>query len=117
MAAPNIVNVSQIVGKTAVANVVNSATTLVTNSSDSNKVFKINSIIASNIDTANTANISIDIFRSEYPYHIVRYVSIPSGSSLEVISKSIYLEEGDSIRTQGSTNNHLQIVCSYEEIL
>ena len=42
MAAPNIVNVATINGKTAVANVSTVAADIVTNSAASGKVFKIN---------------------------------------------------------------------------
>ena len=58
MAAPNIVNVATITGKTAVANVTTIASDIVTNSAASGKVFKINSLIISNIDGANTADIT-----------------------------------------------------------
>ena len=43
MAAPNIVNVVTITGKTAVQNVTTVATDIVTNSAASGKVYKINS--------------------------------------------------------------------------
>jgi hypothetical protein len=116
MANPNIVNVTTIVGKTAVANVTTVATSIVTNSASSNKVFKINSIIVSNIDGSNNADVSIDILRSGVPYHIVRTVVVASDSSLDVLSKSIYLEENDSLRVTATANDDLQVVCSYEEI-
>jgi hypothetical protein len=35
---------------------------------------------------------------------------------LDVISKSIYLEEGDDLRLTASANSDLEAVCSYEEI-
>jgi hypothetical protein len=53
MAAPNIVNVATITGKTAVQAVGTSATAIVTNSAASGKVFKVNALYVSNIDGAN----------------------------------------------------------------
>jgi len=51
MAAPNIVNVTAITGKTSVTDLTStSATTVVSNAASSNKVFKINSLIVSNVD-------------------------------------------------------------------
>ena len=62
MANPNIVNVTDIRGKTAVTNITTSATTLVENSAASNKVFKINGLIISNIHGSDIAGISVDFF-------------------------------------------------------
>ena len=116
MANPNIVAVATINGKTAVANVTNVATALVTNSAASNKVFKVNALIVSNIDGTNNADVSVDLYRSNYPYYIIRTCPVPADASIDLISKSIYLQEGDSIRVAASANNDLQVVCSYEEI-
>ena len=116
MANPNIVAVATINGKTAVANVSTTATAIVTNSAASNKVFKVNALIVSNIDGTNNADVSVDLFRSSYPYYIIRTCSVPADASIDLISKSIYLEEGDSLRVAASANNDLQVVCSYEEI-
>jgi len=43
-------------------------------------------------------------------------MSVPAGSTVDVLSKSIYLEEGDTLRLTGSTTLKLEGVCSYEEI-
>ena len=116
MAAPNIVNVTSITGKSNVANVTNVATAIVTNPAASNKVFKINALYISNIDGANTAEVNIDLFRNSTAYHIGKTISVPSDATLDVISKSIYLEEGDSLRVTANANNDLEAVCSFEEI-
>jgi hypothetical protein len=116
MAAPNIVNVATITGKTAVQAVTTSATAIVTNSSGSNKVFKINALYVSNVDGTAAADINVDLFRSSTAYHIAKTVSVPADATLDVISKSIYLEEGDSLRLTASANSDLEAVCSYEEI-
>lgn len=118
MAAPNIVNVSNIVGKTAVMAVTTVATALVTNSAASNKVFKINSLVVANIDGTNSADVTVDLFRSSVAYRLASTITVPADASLVVISKdtAIYLEEGDSIRCTASANSDLEAVCSYEEI-
>jgi uncharacterized protein YajQ (UPF0234 family) len=118
MAAPNIVSVATITGKTAVANVSTVATDIVTNSAASNKVFKINSLIVSNIDGSVAADISASVYRSTVEYKVAHTISVPADTTLVVISKdtAIYLEEGDSIRVTASANGDLQAVCSYEEI-
>jgi hypothetical protein len=118
MSNPNIVNVSDIRGKTAVQSVGTSASSIVENTGSSNKVFKINTIIVSNVDGVNSADITVDIFRSSTSYKIANTISVPADSTLVVISKdtAIYLEEGDSIRCSASAAGDLQAICSYEEI-
>lgn len=118
MAAPNIVNVGTIIGKTAVANVSTVAADIVSNSAASNKVFKINSLLISNIDGTTAAEITASLFRNSFEFKLVNTVSVPADASLVVVSKDtqIYLEEGDSIRLTASANGDLQAVCSYEEI-
>ena len=116
MAAPNIVNVVTITGKTAVLAVTTSATAIVTNSAASGKVFKVNALYVSNVDGTNNADLNVDIYRSSTAYHIAKTVVVPADATLDVISKSIYLEEGDSLRLTASANSDLEAVCSYEEI-
>lgn len=118
MAAPNVVNVASILGKTAFLNVTTVATNVVVNSASSNKVFKINSLVVPNIDGANNANITISVNRSGTDYKVAHNIAVPSAATLVLVSKdtSIYLEEGDYIRATAGANNHLHAVCSYEEI-
>lgn len=116
MAAPNIVNVTTITGKTAVQAVGTSATAIVTNSSSSGKVFKINALYVSNVDGTANAEVNVDLFRSSTAYHIAKTVVVPADASLDVLSKPIYLEEGDSLRLTANATSDIEAVCSYEEI-
>lgn len=119
MANPNIVAVTEIYGKTALLAVTNSATAIITNSSASNKILKINSLLVSNIDSTTTVTLTVDIFRGGSATRIIQGVSISPGTSFTAIDKSvvIYLEEGDSLRLAAGTNNTLEAICSYEEII
>ena len=116
MAAPNIVNVSTITGKTAVQAVSTSATAIVTNSAASGKVFKVNALYVSNVDGTNNAEINVDLYRSSTAYHIAKTMVVPADATLDVISKAIYLEEGDTLRLTANAASDLEAVCSYEEI-
>ena len=116
MANPNIVEVVNILGKTAVANVTTILTSVVTNSAASNKIFKVNSLYVSNIEGANTANVNVSVTRSNVNYFIARLVDVPAESTLDIVSKPIYLEESDSLSISASANSFLQAVVSYEEI-
>lgn len=84
--------------------------------SNSNKVLKVNALYVANVDGVNSADISVALFRSGVAYKIAHTVSVPADSTLDVISKSIYLEEGDDLRLTASANSDLEAVCSYEEI-
>lgn len=118
MAAPNIVNVTTITGKTAVQAVSTSATAIVTNSAASGKVYKINALVISNVDGTAAADITVDLFRSSTAYHIVKTVTVDADSTFVAIDKdtAIYLEEGDAIRLTASATGDLEAICSYEEI-
>jgi hypothetical protein len=116
MTAPNIVNVTTITGKTAVQAVGTSATAIVTNSAASGKVLKVNALYISNVDGTNNAEITVDLYRSSTAYHVAKTVVVPADATLDVLAKSIYLEEGDSLRLTANAASDLEAVCSYEEI-
>lgn len=119
MAAPNIVNVASIYGKTAGLAVGTSPSAIVTNSAGSNKVLKINSLIISNIDGVNSATVNIDVYKNQTTAFRVAYtIAVPPDATLVILSKdtSIYLEENDSLRITSSDASRLEAVCSYEEI-
>jgi hypothetical protein len=116
MANPNIVDVTSIFGKTAVQLVTTTATAIVSNTAGSNKVLKINALYISNVDGANSDDITVDIFRANVAYRIAGAIVVPLASTLDIINKSIYLEEGDSLRLTADNDSLLEAVCSYEEI-
>jgi hypothetical protein len=123
MANPNIVNVTDIRGRTVVTDLTTTNSTLVVeNVAASGKVFKINSLIVSNVDGTDAADITINLFSEDNiggtGTQIVSTVTVPADASLVVISKdtSIYLEEDRSIGATANSANDLKVVCSYEEI-
>jgi len=119
MAAPNLVNVSSIYGKTmgaALGTDVN--TSLLTCAAD--KVLKINSIIVANVDGTNSADVTVYFYDSTATarYQIASTVAVPADSTLVVIGKDspIYLEESDEIEAGASATGDLQMIISYEEL-
>jgi hypothetical protein len=118
MAAPNIVNVTTITGKTAVQAVSTSATNIVENAGSSNTVVKINNLIVSNVNGTSAADITASVYRSTTEFKVAHTISVPADATLIVLDKatSIYLEEGDSLRLTASANSFLHAVCSYEII-
>jgi len=118
MAAPNIINVTSIIGNTATLNVSTGASNIIANPADSNSVYKINSLIIANYDAANTADISASLLRGGITNHIASTISVSYDATLVLISKdtSFYLAEGDAIRLTASANNRLWATCSHEII-
>jgi hypothetical protein len=123
VANPNIVNVTSIYGKSAVVDLTStSATSVVSNAASSGKVFKINSLIVSNVDGTNAADITINYYSAAAlggtATQIVSTVSVPADSSLVVIDKntSFYLEEDRSIGATAGSANDLKVLISYEDI-
>ena len=116
MANPNIVDVTEIYGVTAVQSITTTATAIVTNTASSGKVIKINALYISNIDGTSNEEVTVDLFRDSIAYHIAKTVVVPANATLDVVSKAVYLQEGDQLRLTASSDLKLQAVCSYEEI-
>jgi hypothetical protein len=119
MAAPNIVNVTSIYGKTMGADLGLTTTTDIL-TCGANKVLKINSIIVSNIDGSNNADVTIYFYDSSAAarYALASTVTVPADGTLVVVGKDnpIYLEESDQIEAGASATGDLNIIISYEEI-
>jgi len=123
MTAPNIVNVSNITGVTTFLAGISttSVSVIISNDSSSNKVYKINTIVASNINSI-PASLTVKIFGGASgagtSVAIASTIAIPAGSSLAIIGKDtpIYLEENRSIGVIAITPNSIDIVGSYEII-
>jgi hypothetical protein len=117
MAAPNIVNLTTITGKTAVSALSTATSNVITNSSGSNTVDKLNNVIVSNY-TSTTVTANVMINRGSAVYYLGGNVVIPANSSLVLLAKdtSVYLEEGDVLQANVSTNTSSTIIASYEII-
>ena len=117
MAAPNIVNVSTITGKSVTGALGTSTATFLQNSASSNKVFKINTILVSNVDGTNSATASISLYDGTDRY-IAKGITVPAGATVVLIDKnsSLYLEENKIIRGDASAAGDLEFIISYEEI-
>jgi hypothetical protein len=126
MAAPNIVAVSTIRGKSNVANITTTSSSVIVNPVNSGQVFKINTIMISNVDGSAAGNVSVELFKfgsqnvstgtGNATYAIANVVTVPAKSSLDVLSKSLYLEEGDHLKVKADANNRLHLITSFEEI-
>jgi len=119
MAAPNLVNVTSILGKSMGADLGTGSNTDILTCA-SNKVLKINSIIVANVDGANASTITCSFYDNSTTarYKLAHTVDVPAKSTLVVIGKDspIYLEESDQIEANAGHASRLTIVISYEEL-
>jgi len=118
MAAPNIVNVTSILGKSVQATLNTTLTTEIL-ACAANKVLKINSIMIANIDGSSAADVSVFITKSGgSPIAIASTISVPADASLSLIDKNsgFYLEESDNIEAGASANSDSVITINYEEL-
>lgn len=118
MATPNIVSPISITPKAPV--IVGVSTTLssaLSNGSSTNKVIRVDSILCSNIDGVNSANISVTVYNGSTHGYICKTVSVPANSTQLVILKDsgFWLEEGWSIYAQASATNSLQLLINTTE--
>jgi len=123
MAAPNIVAVATITAKTTYLTPANTTSNvLLANAASSGKVFKVNMVIAANVDgtTAYDTTVAVNTAAagSGTSYPLASTVSVPPDASLIVSDKStsFYLEEDKSVVVTSSTASKIAYTISYEEL-
>ena len=118
MANPNIVNVSAIYGGRFTGSPsFGTTTTMVSNSSSSGMIYKINTVTVAN-RSATDSGVSVWIYNGA-DYYIAYELAVPPNASLVILDKnsSLYLIEGDSLRATLTTNgNAVDIIVSYDTI-
>jgi hypothetical protein len=123
MANPNIVNVASIYGTTTYLTPANTAAqVLLSNAASSGLLYKINQIVAANVNGASAVNATVSINNAASgggtAFPIVSTVSVPASASLIVVDKTtaIYLVENSSIAVTSGTANGISYTLSYESI-
>lgn len=105
------------------------AVVLVTNAASSGQVFKINQIVAANVNGSAAVNATVSIYtngavaQGSAPsggtaYPIISTVSVPANASLIVADKTtaLYLMEGSCISITSGTASGITYSVSYEVI-
>lgn len=121
MANPNIVGVTSIYGKSVSVGITTTALIgILTNTNNSNKVFKINTVRATNVDGVAAVDISVGFSTvgAATTQFLARTITVPADAALVVVDKtsSFYLEENQQIVTQASASGDADMFISYEEI-
>jgi hypothetical protein len=106
-----------------------SAVVLLANAASSGQVFKINQIVAANVNGSSAVNATVSVYtngavaQGSAPsggtaYPIASTVSVPANASLIVADKTtaIYLMEGTSITVTSGTASGITYTISYEVI-
>jgi hypothetical protein len=123
MANPNIVNVTTLTGNTTYLTPANTtANVLLSNAASSGLVFKINQIVAANVNGASAVNTTVSIDNAaagagtDFP--IVSTLAVPASASVIVVDKTtaIYLMENSSIVVTSGTASGITYTISYESI-
>jgi hypothetical protein len=105
------------------------ALVLVPNAASSGQVFKINQIVAANVNGSSAVDCTVSVYsngavaQGSAPsggtaYPIVSTVSVPADASLIVVDKTtgLYLMEGSSITVTSGTASGITYTISYEVI-
>lgn len=130
MAAPNILALNTATGKTTYLTPSGtSAVVLLQNAASSNKVLKINQIVAANVNGTNAVDCTVSIYtnggvaQGSAPsggtaFPIASTISVPADASLIVVDKTtqIYLEENSSIIVTSGTGSGITYSISYEDL-
>ena len=130
MANPNIAALTTLTGNTTY--LTPSATTavvLLANTASSGQVFRINQIVAANVNGVNAVDTTVSVYtnggvaQGSAPsggtaFPIASTVSVPADASLIVVDKTtaIYLQEGTSITVTSGTASGITYSISYEII-
>lgn len=115
MTAPNIKSPTTINGKSAVQLVGTSPIAIISNAAGSGKVLRVNTLYVGNTDTTNAVDLTADVYRGGVAYRAIPTISVSAKMMLDVFSKPIYLEEGDSLRLTASVVAKLEAVASFED--
>jgi hypothetical protein len=130
MANPNLLAATTASGTTTyLTPSVTTAVVLVPNAASSGQVFKINQIVAANVNGTSAVDVTVAIYTngavaqgsapsSGTAYPIASTVSVPADASLIVVDKTsaIYLMEGSSITVTSGTASGITYTISYEVI-
>ena len=123
MTAPNIVNITSMLGETDTTSLTTtSATSILENAVGSNKVLRVTLVRVVNVDGTNSADATISYYTQDNlggtAMELVQAKSVAANTFLDVVTKDtpIYLEEDKSLGATASAANDLKIIVTYEEI-
>lgn len=117
MAAPNLRAPATVTGKTAVAALTSSLSTVLGNGVASAQLLKVNTIRAANV-VASSTTVDIAHVRGATTTYLLKGGTVDAGKTLITTNKDeyLYLEEGDQLQARASSNASIDLTVNYEEI-
>lgn len=115
MAAPNLITLSSVTGKTNADWCPATLSAILANGLNTSEVLRINGLFVTNVGNAD-AGVSVNIQRSGLSFYMAYNNIVAVGTTTIIMGKDngIYLEEGDTLRISASSANTLQYVITYE---
>ena len=123
MAAPNIVNITSMIGKTDTTSLTTtSPTNILENAASSDKVLRVIMVRAVNVDGSNAADITVSLYSAASlggtATELIQAKEVAINTNLDVITKDapLYMEEDTSLGATASAANDIKMIVTYEEI-
>lgn len=123
MAAPNLLSLTTITGKTTPTTLATtSATSILNNAASSGTVLKVTSVLVVNIDGTNSADVTVSYYNEDdlggTESELIQSKAVAPNTNLVVVSKDnpIYLEEDRSLGATASAGGDLVVFVTYELI-
>lgn len=121
MAAPNLANASNIFARqTAVGLNTTAYVGILTNTSSSGKVLRVDNIRVTNVQGSFSTNVTVgwSTVGSATTFRVASTMPVPADSALIVADKDsgLYLEEGTHIVARADDASYLEILVKYEEL-
>jgi hypothetical protein len=123
MAAPNIVNITSMIGKTDTTSLTTtSPTNILENAASSNKVLRVIMVRAVNTDGSNAADITVSLYSAAAlggtATELIQAKEVAINTNLDVITKDapLYMEEDTSLGATASAADDIKMIVTYEEI-
>ena len=116
MAAPNLLALTQVYGRSTATNIGTAVTVLLSNAFASGKSVKVVSVYVANVDSTTASKVSVDFYRNSMSIRVIDRLQISPGDSLIVMDRNsaLFLEEGDSLRCYSDQTDLMHVTVSYE---
>jgi|TARA_R100001594_G_scaffold82714_2_gene117243 hypothetical protein len=118
MATPNLVNIATLTPKNAMGSLGDTNRTTMIDVPAETAV-RVDSILIANDDGTNACDVTVEISNdngSTY-YKIASTISVPADSTLDLISRPLYLDETDLLAVTAGTASDLDYHVSYVEMV
>jgi hypothetical protein len=115
MSNPNLLSLTTVNGIAAPKALTNTAADIIA-AVTSGHCYHMQSILASNI-TAAAHPVSVFHKIGGTSYSIATSISVPANSTIEILGRAIYLQDGDSLTGNSDASSQITVVAYYEDLV